>query len=101
MYFLAFAGGSRELSAEHQKNWDKTKSLPGLLQVKERRKLGLENDPGVIPLQGIHLIEFIKDLQFVPMFDRAFDFTHLLQLTDPIIYESIRQKNYDIALGGD
>lgn len=98
VYYLAYAGGNRELPAKNQKDWDKTKNLPGLLQVKEQLKLGRDNNPNVVPLKGIDLLSFIKELQFVPFFDQYFEHTHLLKLTDVVIYESIKQKSYDMAL---
>lgn len=98
IYYLAYAGGKRELEQKHQKNWERTLQLPGLLQVKEQLKLGRENNPNVIPLRGIDLLSFIKELQFIPFFDMYFEHTHILKLTDILIYESIKQKSYDIAL---
>jgi len=97
-YYLAYAGGKRELTKDKQKAWEKTLYLPELLKVKEQLKLGIENNPNVIPLTGSALMSFIKELNFVPFFDRAFQNTHLLKLTDLIIYESIKQKNYELAL---
>jgi hypothetical protein len=100
MYYLAYAGGTRGLPAKNQRDWNKTLQLPGLLQVKERIKLGLENNPNVIPLRGIDLLSFIKELNFIPLFDRAFENTHLLKLTNLVIYESIKAKSYQIAMRG-
>jgi hypothetical protein len=99
-YFLAYAGGHRELPAKQQKDWNKTLQLPELLRIKERNALGMENNPNVVPLRGRELLAFIKELKFVPFFDRAFESTHLVKLTDIIIYESIKAKQYDIALRG-
>ena len=98
VYYLAYAGGHRELPAKQQKDWDRTKSLPGLLQVKEQAKLGLDNNPNVVPLRGRDLMSFIREMKFMPFFDHAFEITHICKLTDPIVYESIKQKSYDIAL---
>lgn len=98
VYYLAYAGGNRGLPEKDQKNWDRTKNLPGLLQVEERLKLGRDNNPNIVPLKGIDLLSFIKELQFVPFFDYYFEHTHLLKLTDVVIYESIKQKSYDMAL---
>lgn len=94
MYYLAYAGGSRELKKEDKKNWDKTLHLPGELKVKEQLKLGRENNPNIVPLTGIQLLEFIKDLNFIPFFDHYFEHTHVLQLSDLFIYEDIKQKSY-------
>jgi hypothetical protein len=94
IYYLAYAGGSRELPSKQQKEWEKTNNLPGLLQVKERNKLGMQNNPNVIPLKGRDLLMFIKELKFMPFFDRAFNNTHLVKLTDVVIFESIKSKVY-------
>jgi len=98
IYYLAYAGGHRELTKDKQKAWDRTLGLPELLKIKEQHKLSLECNPNVVPLTGEALLGFIRDLKFVPFFDRAFNNTHLVKLTDVIIYESIKQKSYDIAL---
>lgn len=98
MYYLAYAGGFRELPKKDQKEWNKTLQLPGLLKVEEQKKLGIGKNPNVIPLKGIDLLSFIKELQFVPFFDTYFEKTHLLKLTDIVIYESIKQKSYEIAM---
>lgn len=94
MFYLTYAGGHRELPDKQQKEWNKTNNLPGLLQVKERNKLGMENNPNVVPLKGRDLLMFIKEMKFVPFFDRAFASTHLVKLTDIIIFESIKSKVY-------
>lgn len=98
MYYLAYAGGKRELTEKEQKNYNKILSLPFELHRKELKKIPMENNPNIIPLKGIDLLSFIKELKFVPFFDTFFEQSHLIKLTDMIIYESIKQKNYDIAL---
>lgn len=98
IYYLSYAGGKRELTEKHEKNWKKTLHLPGLLKTKEQLKLGRENNPNVVPLKGRDLMSFIKELQFIPFFDQYFEHTHILQLSDIVVYESIKQKSYDIAL---
>ncbi len=98
LYFLAYAGGKRELAAADQKEYNKIINLPLILQRKELRKLPQEKNPNVIPLKGSQLLSFIKELKFVPFFDSFFNQTHVLQLNDIIIYESIKQKSYDVAL---
>jgi hypothetical protein len=97
-FYLSYAGGKRELPQAQQKEWNKTLQLPGDLKLKEQYKIGLQNNPNVIPLKGHQLMEFIKELKFVPFFDRNFEKTHLLQLTNVLIYESIRAKSYEIAM---
>lgn len=98
IYYLAYAGGYRELTAKDQKEYNKILTLPFVLQRKELHKLGFDKNPNVVPLKGIHLLSFIKELKFVPIFDTFFEQSHLLKLTDIIIYESIRQKSYEIAM---
>lgn len=97
-YFLCYAGGSRGLTNKQQKEWDKTLQLPGELQLIERKKLGPENNPNIIPLKGRDLLIFIKELKFVPFFDLSFPTTHMVKLTDIVIYESIKAKSYEMAM---
>jgi hypothetical protein len=98
-YFVAYAGGKRELPSKEQKEYNNILRLPFLLQRKELKKLGFENNPNVIPIKGVKLIEVFKVSNFLPLFDHFFDQSRLLTVTDEIVYESIRQKNYEIALG--
>ena len=97
-YYLTYAGGKRELPQAQQREWNKTLQLPGELKLKEQYKIGLHNNPNVVPLKGHQLMEFIRELKFVPFFDRNFDKTHLLQLTNILVYESIRAKSYELAI---
>jgi len=97
-YYLTYAGGERELTKEKQKDWNKTLLLPGDLKYKEQHKLGWKNNPNVVPLKGIEVIAFIRELKFVPFFDHYFAHTHLLKIADVIIYESIKKKSYEIAM---
>lgn len=99
IYYLAYAGGTRDLVQKDQKEWNKTLQLPGLLKVKEQLKLGRDKNPNVIPLNGIELLTFVKELQFVPFFDQYFEHTHLLKLTDIMIYEDIKQKSFGYFKG--
>ena len=100
MYYLAYTGGYRELDSKSQKEWNKTIQLPLLLQREERKKIPMEHNPNVVPVKGDQLLSFIKELKFVPLFDTFFDKTHVVKLSDIIIYESIRQKSYEIAMKG-
>jgi hypothetical protein len=106
MYYIAYPGGRRELTAKQEKEWVKANSLPDLAGVKEKNKLGLINNPNVVPIKGIDLLSFIKELGYVPFFDRAFNGktgtngTNMLQLSDVVVYESIKQKSYEIAMRG-
>jgi len=98
MYFIAYAGGKRELLAKDQKQYNKILELPWVLQRKELQKISFEKNPNVIPIKGMNLLSFIKELKFIPFFDYFFEQSHLIKLTDIVIYESIRQKNYEFAL---
>ena len=100
-YYLAYAGGKRELPAQDQKEFNKLITLPFLLKQKELSKIPLDRNPNVVPMTGRRLLSFIKELRFVPLFDLNFKDSHLLQLTDVIIYESIRQKKYELAMRGE
>lgn len=100
-YYLAYAGGKRELPEKDQKMYNKTLALPFVLQRKELSKIPFDNNPNVIPLKGLQLLSFIKELNFIPFFDQYFQQSHLVKLTDVIIYESIRQRSYDIAMKGE
>lgn len=99
-YYLAYAGGFREMTKKQESDWNRTNGLPQELQVRERLKLGYENNPNVVPIKGKNLVEFIQDLNFIPLFDQYFEHTHLLKLTDLVVYESIKQKSYEIAMKG-
>lgn len=98
LYFIAYAGGKRELPAKQQKEYNKTLGLPLILQRKELSKIPFENNPNVVPLKGSKLLEFIRDLKFVPFFDSFFEQSHLITLNDVIVYEAIRAKLYEIAM---
>lgn len=100
-YYIAYAGGRRELSKKDQKTWDKTLYLPEILKVQERRKIPMRNNPNVVPIKGVDLLSFIKELKFIPLFDSFFEQTHTIKLTDIVIYESIKAKSYEIALRGE
>jgi hypothetical protein len=98
IYYLGYAGGKRELKAADQKEYDRTLGLPLILQISEQKKLGLDKNPNVIPLKGIQLLSFIRELGFVPFFDKNFHQSKLMTLTDLIIFESIKAKSYDMAM---
>jgi len=100
VYYIAYAGGKRELKKEDQKKYDKILHLPFSLQRKELKKIPMEKNPNVVPIKGIDLLSFVKDREWVPFFDQFFNQSHLIKLTDIIVYESIKQKSYDIALKG-
>lgn len=100
-YYIAYAGGKRELPAKQQKEYDKIINLPLILQRKELARISFDNNPNVVPLKGIHLLTFIREMKFVPFFDQYFETSHLLKLTDVVIYESIRQKSYELAMRGE
>ena len=99
-FFLLYCGGFRELDSKKQKEWNKTLGLPLLLKIEEQRKLGDLGNPNVVPVTGIQLLEFVKELKFVPIFDKFFEHSHRVKLTDLLVYESIKAKNYEIAMRG-
>lgn len=98
IYYIAYAGGQRGVPEKDLKEYNNILRLPLILKQKELQKFGFDRNPNVIPIKGIILLEFIKDLDFTPFFDQYFEQSHLIQLNDLIIYESIKQKSYDIAL---
>jgi len=98
IYYIAYAGGKRELPENDMKRYNKIALLPDLLQPKEKAKIPFDKNPNVVPVTGMQLLEYIKEYKFIPFFDLNFEQTHLLQLTDIIIYESIKQKNYQLAM---
>ena len=101
LYFIAYAGGKRELAAKDQAQYNKILSLPFILQRQELAKIPFEKNPNVIPLKGVQLLSFIRELKFTPLFDYFFEKSHVLKLTDSIIYESIKNKSYELALRGE
>lgn len=105
-YYIAYAGGKRDLPEKDLKEYNKAANggLPDLLRAKEILKLGFDKNPNVVPIKGINLIELFKDRSFIPFFSPDFMKEgsagyHLLQITNQIIYESIKQKSYDLLLG--
>lgn len=95
-YYLTYTGGHRELSIKQQQDYCSLLKLPLGLRLKEQVRLGFENNPNIIPIKGRNLLLFIKELKFTPFFDYFFNATHLIQLNDLIVYESIKQRNYNI-----
>jgi hypothetical protein len=100
IYYLCYAGGTRGLTDKDMKEYNKTLTLPLLLRKKEQFKLGPERNPNIVPLKGINLLSFIKELKFTPFFDSFFEQSKLIQLNDVVVYESIKQRSYDIAMRG-
>ena len=98
-YYIAYAGGKRELASKDQIEYNKTLLLPFQLMRQEQKKLGFDKNPNVIPIQGLKLLELIKEKSFVPFFDTFFEQSHLVQINDAIVYESMKQKSYEIAMG--
>jgi len=100
MYFLAFAGGKRELGKADAKEYERAIILPpGEARQQELRRLGPAKDPNMVPISGAKLLELIKDASFTPFFDKFFNQTHVLQINDSIVFESIKQRNYELARG--
>ncbi len=94
-YFLVYAGGQRELTEKDQKSWNKTLALPGILKEKEQAKLGYQNNPHAIPVSGMDLLSFIKELNFIPLFDKFFEQTGVVTLTELAAYEAIKSKTFN------
>ena len=99
IYFIAYAGGKRELSAKDQKEYNKIQGLPFALQRQELKKLGPEKNPNLIPIKGIDLLSVIKEAGYMPFFDQYFSQSRMLQVNDVVVYESMRQKSYEIVKG--
>lgn len=99
IYYIAFAGGKRELPEKDMEEYNKTLLLPEQLQRKERIKLGPEKNPYLIPIKGIDLLSIIKEANYMPFFDQFFQFSRTLQVNNQIVYESMKQKSYEIAMG--
>lgn len=101
IYFIAYAGGKRELPEKDQKEYDRIAkgSMPDVLKTVEIKKLGNEKNPNLIPIKGIDLLSIIKEANYMPFFDKFFDVSKTLQVNNAIIYESMRQKSYEIAMG--
>jgi hypothetical protein len=97
-YALCFAGGKRELPKKDQAEYNKIMNLPFQIALKEKSKLWQtpEKDPNVVPIKGLKLLEFIKDLKITPFFDNYFEHTGRIFLTDKIAYEYIKNntENY-------
>jgi len=98
IYYIAYAGGKRELQVKDQKQYNKIITLPPILQRKELAKIPFDKNPNVVPILGSMLMSFVKELNFIPFFDQFFQQSHLIKLTDIIIYESIKQKSYELAM---
>lgn len=99
-YYIAYAGGKRELPAKDQKEYNKIINLPPVLQRKELKNIPFEKNPNVVPIKGSMLMSFVRELNFVPFFDQFFSKSHLIKLTDRIVFESMKTKSYDAALRG-
>jgi len=98
-YFLAYGGGRRGLLKQDQADYDKAISLPWEAQRSELKRLGHTKNPNVVPISGKDLIELIREKNMVPFFDQFFEQSHLLQVNDVLIFESMRAKSYDLLLG--
>ena len=99
-YYIAYAGGKRGLPEKDQKSYNKIIGLPVALQRKELKNLGFEKNPNVIPVSGKVLMEIIRDMDFQPFFDQYFEQSHLLQVNDLVVFESMKAKSYDKVLKG-
>ena len=97
IYALCYSGGTRELPRKEQQEYNRILTLPYHLQHKEKHRIGLwknpEKDPNVIPISGIKLVEFMRELHFVPIFDQYFEHTRRLYLTNTLDYEIIKARS--------
>lgn len=93
MYYLIYVGGKRELPKKQQAEWNKTLYLPLQLQVAERNKIPLDNNPNVVPVTGRELMMFIRELKSVAFFDKFFDITHKIHLTSFDAYAYIKNNS--------
>jgi hypothetical protein len=73
--------------------------MPDVLKNVEIKKLGQEKNPNLIPIKGLDLLGIIKEANYMPFFDKFFDVSKTLQVNNAIVYESMRQKSYEIAMG--
>jgi hypothetical protein len=101
IYYITYAGGKRPLPAKDQKEYDRALSLPWEAQRYELRRIGPDKNPNVVPIKGKLIIEFIKDGKFTPFFDSFFERTHMIQLSDMVVFESMKTKSYEMALRGE
>ena len=99
IYYIAYSGGKRELPAKDQKLYEKTLLLPEVLKRKELKKLGPAGTPFTVPIKGIDLLEIIKDAGYTPFFDRFFNESKMIQVNNSMVYESMKQKSYDLFKG--
>ena len=99
IYYIAYAGGKRELSVKDQKDYNKTLMLPEQLKYVEIKKLGPDKNPNLVPIKGLDLLTIIKEAGYMPFFDQFFEQSRVLQVNNAIVYESMKQKSYEIAMG--
>ena len=101
MYYLTYAGGKRELPAKDMKEYNKIINLPFILQREELKKIPLDKNPNVVPISGRALLGFIKELNFIPFFDKFFEQSNMLKLSDLATFEFIKQKNMENISRGE
>lgn len=99
IYFIAYAGGKRDLPEKDMKEYQRTLSLPFQLQRQELKKLGPEKNPNLIPIKGLDLLSIIKEAGYMPFFDHFFSQSKMLQVNDSIVYESMKLKSYEVIKG--
>jgi len=95
-YALCYSGGKRDLPKKDMDEYNKILTLPLHLQAIEKNRMKLwanpEKDPNVVPIKGVILLEYIRDLKIIPIFDNYFVHTKRIFLTDLASYEWIKQK---------
>ena len=98
-YYVAYAGRKRDMTAKDEKEYNKLLTLPFDLRASTMDKNGPAKNPNLIPVSGKTILELIIDGKCVPFFDLFFDKTKTLQVSDLIVYESLKAKSYQVALG--
>jgi hypothetical protein len=94
-YYLAYSGKRRKLSKKDEIEYQSIIALPfGDYQRDLLHKLPRNKNPELIPLSGRRVLEYIRDLNFVPMFDLYFKDTRTITLTDEFAYEYILNREY-------
>jgi hypothetical protein len=98
IYYLTYTGGTRDLVDKDKKEYENIKKLPDQLQWKELLKFGDDKNPMIVPIKGMVLMEFIVDGRYTPFFDRFFQYSKRLQINNLVVYEAMKQRNYEVAM---
>ena len=98
VYYLAYSGGTRELSSKDMKDYQRALSLPLIAQRNELERLGPDKNPNLVPIKGRDLLGFIIDGKYTPFFDPGFNQSRRLQINDKIVFEAMKAKSYELAM---